>query len=142
MMKRNSILLPYIILCFALINNEFHAQKWNNFEDRKKAMQNKLRNFADSNAYDPNAYGKIQSFDANATNYERFKNSPCFDELGFNPMGDLASLEQAYIECENVKNTNRNLSVLYILGFIVLLSAIIFFSLPKEKRLAIIKKLK
>ena len=88
------------------------------------------------------ANSSIQSFDAKATNYERFKNSPCFDELGFNPMGDLASLEQAYIECENVKNTNRNLSVLYILGFILLLSAIIFFSLPKEKRLAIIKKLK
>lgn len=91
---------------------------------------------------DFNTYSKVQSFDANETNYERFKNSPCFDELGFNPMGDLASLEQAYIECENVKNTNRNLSVLYILGFILLLSAIIFFSLPKEKRLAIIKKLK
>ena len=91
---------------------------------------------------DFNTYSKVQSFDANATNYERFKNSPCFDELGFNPMGDLASLEQAYRECEKVKNTNRNLSVLYILGFILLLSAIIFFSLPKEKRLAIIKKLK
>lgn len=88
------------------------------------------------------ANSSIQSFDVEATNFERFKNSPCFEELGFNPMGDLASLEQAYIECENVKNTNRNLSVLYILGFILLLSAIIFFSLPKEKRLAIIKKLK
>lgn len=91
---------------------------------------------------DFNTYSKVQSFDAKATNYERFKNSPCFDELGFNPMGDLASLEQAYRECEKVKNTNRNLSVLYILAFIVLLSAIIFFSLPKNKRLAVIQKLK
>ena len=141
-MKRNSILFAFICLCITVVNNSFHAQEWNNFEDRKKAMQNKLRDFADSNAYDPNAYGKIQSWDPSATNFKRFKNSPCFDELGFNPMGDLASLEQAYRECEKVKNSNRNLSVLYILAFVVLLSAIIFFSLPKEKRLAIIKKLK
>ena len=89
-----------------------------------------------------NANSSIQSFDVEATNFERFKNSPCFDELGFNPMGDLASLEQAYQDCEKVKYTSRNLKALYILAFIAFLSVILFFSLPKNKRLDIIKKLK
>ena len=64
-----------------------------NFDDHKKAMQNYMWNFAQQNAYDPNAYGKIQSYDLGPTGnayYRRYAASglDVMDELGFFPTKD------------------------------------------------------
>jgi cell division protein FtsL len=84
---------------------------------------------------------KSYTYDAKATNFERFKNSPCYDKIGFDPTSDMTSLEQQYSECENKQITKIILKSIYILIFFILLGVVFFFSLSKEKRTQLISKI-
>jgi hypothetical protein len=64
-----------------------------NFEDHKKSMQNYLRNFGQENAYNPNGYAKIESYDSGPNGnsfYDRYAATglDTMDELGFHPTKD------------------------------------------------------
>lgn len=90
---------------------------------------------------DDNVYNKIESFDAEALNFDRYQGSPCFDKIGFNPTWDMNWLEQQYSECENEYYTKKTLNIIYVVLFISILIIIVIFSIPKEKRKALIKNL-
>ena len=64
-----------------------------NFDDHKKSMQNYLRNFGQENAYNPNGYAKIESYDSGPNGnayYDRYAATGLntMDELGFHPSKD------------------------------------------------------
>ena len=64
-----------------------------NFDDHKKSMQNYLRNFGQENAYNPNGYAKIESYDSGPNGnsfYDRYAATglDTMDELGFHPTKD------------------------------------------------------
>lgn len=64
-----------------------------NFDDHKKSMQNYLRTFGQQNAYDPNGYAKIDSYDSGPNGnafYDRYAavGLNTMDELGFHPSKD------------------------------------------------------
>ena len=75
---------------------------------------------------------KVYSFDPEATNFDRFENSPCYDEIGFNPTWDLTSLEKRYCDCENEKNLKTAMNVLYILAFAAVIIGVFYFSRKKR----------
>jgi hypothetical protein len=63
---------------------------------------------------------RIISFDWEKANADRFVNSPCFRDLGFDPRRDSQELERIYKECEDAKSKRgmeKNLKV----GFGILL---------------------
>jgi len=72
-------------------------------------------------------------FDAEATNFERFRTSPCYDKLGFNPLGDLKELEREYVECEKQHYIDTSYTVLKYLGMTCLIVAIVYFGIRKSK---------
>ena len=64
-----------------------------NFDDHKKSMQNYLRNFGQENAYNPNGYAKIESYDSGPNGnafFDRYAATGLntMDELGFHPTKD------------------------------------------------------
>lgn len=64
-----------------------------NFDDHKKSMQNYLRSFGQQNAYNPNGYGKVESYDSGPNGnafYDRYAATGLntMDELGFHPTKD------------------------------------------------------
>lgn len=64
-----------------------------NFDDHKKSMQNYLRNFGQENAYNPNGYAKIESYDSGPNGnafFDRYAATglDTMDELGFHPTKD------------------------------------------------------
>ena len=64
-----------------------------NFDDHKKSMQNYLRGFGQQNAYNPNGYAKIDSYDSGPNGnafYDRYAATGLnnIDELGFHPTKD------------------------------------------------------
>lgn len=64
-----------------------------NFDDHKKSMQNYLRTFGQQNAYDPNGYAKIDSYDSGPNGnafYDKYAavGLNTMDELGFHPSKD------------------------------------------------------
>lgn len=75
---------------------------------------------------------KTYEFDQYKTNYDRFKNSPCFQKLGFDAikaMNDSVGLEKEYQACEKeyrkVRNTKTSVyittSLLLIIAFGILI---------------------
>ena len=73
------------------------------------------------------------NFDPEATNFERFRTSPCYDKLGFNPLGDLKELEREYVECEKQHYMDTSYTVLKYLGMTCLIGAIVYFGIRKSK---------
>ena len=64
-----------------------------NFQDQKKAIHNYFSNFIEQNAYDPNGYAKIDSYDSGPNGnafYDRYAavGLNTMDELGFHPSKD------------------------------------------------------
>jgi hypothetical protein len=64
-----------------------------NFDDHKKSMQNYLRSFGQQNAYNPNQYAKVDSYDSGpngTTFYDKYAATGLntMDELGFHPSKD------------------------------------------------------
>ena len=80
-----------------------------------------------------NEDGKVVSFDTELTNFDRFENSPCYGEIGFSPTWDMDGLEQRYSECEKKHNINTTKKVLFGLAFILIIVAVIYFSLRKKR---------
>ncbi len=64
-----------------------------NFDDHKKSMQNYLRSFGQQNAYNPNQYAKVESYDSGPNGsafYDRYAATGLenIDRLGFHPTKD------------------------------------------------------
>lgn len=98
------------------------------FDSLMNAVQINLENNVDNNVY-----GKIQSFDAVETDFERFKNSPCYDIIGFNPTWEMDSLEKEYQDCERKHNFNILMIVVGVIVFLIIIGVIVKVSLPKKK---------
>lgn len=106
-------------------------------EQIQNAFEKKLRAIEQSSqvnqvSQDNNEYAKVSSFNVEATNFDRFENSPCFDEIGFNPTWDLISLDKRYCDCENEKNFKTAMNVLYILAFAAVIIGVFYFSRKKR----------
>lgn len=113
------------------INNATKVNKKNfDFDAYVNAYKTNIRAKLQTHQ-DKNVYAKVQSYDAGATNFKRFQNSPCFDEIGFNPTWDLTSLEKRYSDCESQKNIKIVMNALYILAFAVIIGIVLYFSRKK-----------
>ncbi len=78
------------------------------------------------NSRNPFQAARVVEFDAKATNYERYRTSPCFNTLGFSPFMDSVKQASNYSECEKAYYAKyRNKILLY--GLIILAIAIIVF---------------
>jgi hypothetical protein len=88
-----------------------------------------------------NDYAKIQSFDSEALNFSRFKNSKCYDKIGFSPNWDMNELERKYCKCEDEYRWKIFLNVIFILFFILTIGVVVYYSFSKEKRSKFFKNL-
>lgn len=105
------------------------------FEDDVDDIQNTIKNVTQW-AGDDTPYGKTFSYDAKALNYDRFKNSPCFEKLGFSPFRTPEEQEQMYQTCESEHYKNlviKIISSVLIFGFIAYM---IYISFKKKKQLS------
>jgi len=101
------------------------------FQAYKNAYKNNIRAQLQTNQ-DNNEYAKVYSFETQGTNFDRFENSPCYDEIGFNPTWDITSLEKRYSDCEKDKNLKLALNALYIIAFALIIGAVFFYSRKKQ----------
>ena len=138
-MIKNSIFL--IAFIYFVWSAKSFSQELNDKEfDNKLTPREQLDQIFQENQNE-NQYAQIQTFDAEALNFDRFQNSPCYDKIGFNPTWDMNSLESQYSECESEYYTKKALNILYVVLFISVVVIIVIFSIPKEKRKAFIKNL-
>jgi hypothetical protein len=83
------------------------------------------------------AYQPLKSqikFDAEQENFNRYRNSPCYNEIGFIPGTDN---ERLYKECEDRKwkqQFNHYLQIGLIVAFITLLFAFIIWILKRTEQ--------
>jgi hypothetical protein len=110
----------------------FDTRKQENGFDKNENESSTKNNYQTAPEETANNSGKIVSFDTKATNFDRFENSPCYDEIGFNPTWDLTSLEKRYSECENAKNLKTVMNVLYIFAFVLIIGIVFYFSRKKR----------
>jgi hypothetical protein len=115
------------------------SKKKFDFDSYKKGISNKLKADFES-LQDNSTYAKVSTFDTEATNYKRFENSPCFNELGFNPNSDLQELEKRYLKCEQEHNTKTIFNIGYVLIFLFVIYLVVYFSIPKDKRIQMFQK--
>jgi len=101
-----------------------------NTKDKLKALINRTQQQAYQHE-DNSQYAQVYSYDAEATNFDRFHNSPCYDEIGFNPTSDLTSLEKSYCDCESKKNLKIAMNVLFIFVFAVIIGIVFYLSRKK-----------
>jgi hypothetical protein len=94
-------------------------------------LTNSLEKKIDNNV-DNNEYSKIEPFDAREVNFERFKNSPCYDKIGFNPTNDIDSMEKEYQDCES-RQVNNWMNVIYIIVFLIVICGVVIFSFSKKE---------
>lgn len=75
---------------------------------------------------------RVVEFDAKATNYDRYRTSPCFNTLGFNPLMDSAQRASIYAECEKAYYAKfKNKILVYVLIFLVI-AFIVFVGTAKK----------
>ena len=82
------------------------------------------------------AFGDYE-FDPKATNFERFKNSPCYDKLGFDPieaMSDSISLEREYQTCEKEYKMQELKKIGYFILTAIIMFLIVFLIYKKIKK--------
>lgn len=141
-MMRNKLICVLLLVLsnISIFKSQEGLSREQRYEQISQNMEEQARDAMRSNQ-DNNEYAKIQSFDAEATNFERFENSPCYDKIGFNPTWDTSELEQQYKECENEYYFKKTMNIVYITLFIVIVGVVIFFSLSKEKRNDLINKI-
>ena len=101
------------------------GQEWIN----KWKAQNAKRN-----AEPRDNYSRIQSFNTEDINYDRFAKSPCFEEIGFNPTWDQELLEKRYIECEKGKNKKDSINAVFIIAFILVIIIVFFLTVKNFKK--------
>ncbi len=138
-MKKANLYLIGFIFSFCLQSSFSQENNGPEFNENLTTRE-KLDQYFQENQNN-NDYAKIQTFDAEALNFDRFLNSPCYDKIGFNPTWDMNWLEQQYSECESEYYTKKALNILYLVLFISILVIIVIFTIPKEKRKAFIKNL-
>lgn len=109
-------------------------------EEKKEAINNHITNIVKSNET-KDSYSKLSAYNTEELNYDRFKNSPCFEKIGFSPTWDMTSLENEYSDCEHEQQEKRVLNIIYVIMFLILITVVIFFSLSKEKRTQLINKI-
>lgn len=85
------------------------------------------------------AYGDYE-FDSKATNFERFKNSPCYSKLGFDPikaMNDSVGLEKEYQVCEKEHRIKRNTKIFiyFFTAFVLFIITMVLFKKYYKKRI-------
>ncbi len=85
------------------------------------------------------AHGNFE-FDQYVTNVDRFKNSPCYDKLGFNPvkaLKDSIGLEQEYQACENEYRIKRNtkMFIYFFTAFMLFIITMVLFKKYYKKRI-------
>lgn len=105
------------------------------FADRIDSMTKHLDDAA-SWAGNSTPNGGVVSYDAKALNYDRFKNSPCFEKLGFSPFRTPEEQERMYQTCESEYYKNlmiKIVSSVLIFGFIAYM---IYISLKRKKQLS------
>lgn len=93
--------------------------------DAETAAINEYLDAMVDSAEDKNEWAKVYSY--NPVLNDRYKNSPCFDEIGFNPSWDQKDLEKRYLECENKnKGKQRDNEILNISLIIAALGIVIY----------------
>ena len=89
--------------------NALYQKGINNAKSYQASLPIKFAEFRN-----PALAGGDYEFGSKATNFERFKNSPCYNKLGFNPIQaktDSIGLEMEYQACE--KETKQNMKNKY-----------------------------
>lgn len=154
------LLFGFIVLFYACVNSMF-CQKFDNNQHISPEFGdtlNRINTKADSNTFDfeswkaaaneqwdrtvrssedKNDWAAVTAFDPVKLNFSRFKNSPCYDEIGFYPMSlasedDVKSLEKLYEKCEAEKNTQLLIKVLFTLIFISIIVVVIYYSTKRK----------
>lgn len=82
---------------------------------------------------DPAQAARVISFDSKATNFDRYKSSPCYNTLGFSPLGDLKEQENRYLKCEEVYYKKRNKSIVLYVGMFLILASVVYVGIRKTK---------
>lgn len=106
------------------VNKEFNSkQDANELESRQEIKIGRTGEETAENmdAYmnqyvDESNYGQLTAFDAgpNGVDLKRFRSSPCYEKIGFDPSLDLEVLLEAYEACE----ANNEKNNLYRIGFV------------------------
>ena len=95
---------------------------------------------AEAVAYNPYMSFKSYEFDQYKTNYNRFKNSPCFQKLGFDPiraLKDSIGLEREYQVCEKEYRIKRNtkMFIYFFTALMLFIISIVLFKKYYKKRI-------
>jgi hypothetical protein len=77
-------------------------------------------------------------FDAKATHFDRFRKSPCFDKIGFNPMQlqtpeAVQKLEEIYSDCEFQHSFSKFIKGTFFVIFILVLLSIVYLEIGIKK---------
>ena len=120
----------------------------NNEEKKIKNQPKTLEELADENIlkgvenqlklHNPKGQLETYAFDSKSTNYERFKNSPCFDKIGFSPLSlktpeNVKALEEIYEACEHRNTVSKFWKGTFFGAFVLVLLATIYFGIGKDK---------
>lgn len=127
-----------------LDNQKEEKLKVNNFDTSKKTLEEVAAERGmewlkrSMELEDKNAQMTPYTFDTKATNYERFKGSPCFDKIGFNPLNlktpeDVKALEEIYNDCEYHYTLSKIWKGTFFGTFVLVLLATIYFGIGKDK---------
>jgi hypothetical protein len=107
--------------------------------DPEAQLDSNRKVFSESvkNSEDKNEWAKIYTYNPVKINFSRFKNSPCYDDIGFHPMNlkseeDVKSLEKFYEKCESEKNTQFLVKFLFAAIFILILVVVIYYSIKRK----------
>jgi hypothetical protein len=99
---------------------------YNKRAEYQKELVKTIGDKAEAVAYNPYMAYKSYEFDQYKTNYDRFKNSPCFQKLGFDPMKalkDSIGLEIDYHACDKeIKQNMKNKYSIIIVSLLIVLS--------------------
>jgi hypothetical protein len=113
-------------------NNQNSTSSNSKSESELENMMNEVHEKIKNNV-DNNEYSKIESSDAEGLIFDRFKNSSCYDKIGFNPSWDMDGLENEYQNCESEHSFQILKIVIYVIVFLAIIGVIIYFSVPKKK---------
>jgi hypothetical protein len=140
--NKNSIrvlsILIFVTFSFSLSSQKPTIDELRNMshQERVNTLNQSLRREIQSNqdASKGNTFAQTYSYNPDELNFDRFKNSPCFDEIGFSPNWDTESLESRYSECENDKLKDKSSKILFVALFVIVVVLIAYFSIVQAKK--------
>jgi hypothetical protein len=113
---------------------------WAEIQALDKRQKKRNKEWAENGAMEsvksyinPAHAARVFSFDSKATNFDRYKNSPCYNKLGFSPFGDLKEQEKRYLNCEEVYYKKRNKNLLIYSGLFLLLASIVYIGIKRRQ---------